>query len=90
MKQYASFRKMQAEEIKSKSQELEVHNKVIGEQKSEKEKLIEENEKERKELEKEKQEQEKIANQIKKDKGNPTVSEPRITEETDKRTTDNI
>lgn len=69
MKQYASFRKMQAEEIKSKSQELEVHNKVIGEQKSEKEKLIEENEKERKELEKEKQEQEKIANQIKKDKG---------------------
>lgn len=69
MKQYASFRKMQAEEIKSKSQELEVHNKVIGEQKSEKEKLIEENEKERKELEKAKQEQEKIANQIKKDKG---------------------
>lgn len=69
MKQYASFRKMQAEEIKSKSQELEVHNKVIGEQKSEKEKLIEENERERKELEKEKQEQEKIANQIKKDKG---------------------
>ena len=69
MKQYASFRKMQAEEIKSKSQELEVHNKVIGEQKSEKEKLIEENEKERKELEKEKQEQEQIANQIKKDKG---------------------
>ena len=69
MKQYASFRKMQAEEIKSKSQELEIHNKAISEQKSEKEKLIEENEKERKELEKEKQEQEKIANQIKKDKG---------------------
>lgn len=69
MKQYASFRKMQAEEIKSKSEELEVHNKVISEQKTEKEKLIAENEKERKELEKEKQEQEKIANQIKKDKG---------------------
>ena len=69
MKQYASFRKMQAEEIKSKSEELEVHNRVISEQKTEKEKLIAENEKERKELEKEKQEQEKIANQIKKDKG---------------------
>ena len=35
MKQYASFRKMQAEEIKSKSEELEVHNRVISEQKTE-------------------------------------------------------
>ena len=69
MKQYASFRKMQADEIKSKNIELETHNKEIGVQKEEKEKLIAENEKERKELEKEKQEQEKIANQIKKDKG---------------------
>lgn len=69
MKQYASFRKMQADEIKSKNLELETHNKEIGVQKEEKEKLIAENEKERKELEKEKQEQEKIANQIKKDKG---------------------
>ncbi|MDI9256149.1 murein hydrolase activator EnvC family protein [Flavobacterium sedimenticola] len=69
MKQYASYRKMQGEEIKGKTKQLEEYNIKIGAQKSEKEKLIAENEKEKKELEKEKQEQEKIANQIKRDKG---------------------
>jgi len=69
MKQYASYRKMQGEEIKGKTKLLEDYNVKIGAQKQEKEKLIAENEKEKQELEKEKQEQEKIANQIKKEKG---------------------
>ncbi|MGL2965359.1 murein hydrolase activator EnvC family protein [Flavobacterium sp. XGLA_31] len=68
MKQYASYRKMQGEEIKGKTKQLEDYNIKIGAQKSDKEKLIAENEKEKQDLEKEKQEQEKIANQIKKDK----------------------
>ncbi|MFN3752838.1 murein hydrolase activator EnvC family protein [Flavobacterium sp.] len=68
MKQYASYRKMQGEEIKGKTNQLVAYNEKIGAQKSEKEKLIAENEKEKQELEKEKQEQEKIANQIKKEK----------------------
>lgn len=68
MKQYASFRKMQGDEIKQKTSELEIYNQKISVQKEEKEKLIAENEKEKQELEKEKQEQEKIAKQIQKDK----------------------
>ncbi|MFN3967351.1 murein hydrolase activator EnvC family protein [Flavobacterium sp.] len=73
MKQYASYRKMQGEEIKGKTTQLEDYNVKIGAQKSEKEKLIAENEKEKQELVKEKQEQEKIANQIKKEKGKITA-----------------
>ena len=73
MKQYASYRKMQGEEIKGKTIQLEDYNVKIGAQKSEKEKLIAENEKEKQELVKEKQEQEKIANQIKKEKGKITA-----------------
>ncbi|MGG7036092.1 MAG: murein hydrolase activator EnvC family protein [Flavobacterium sp.] len=69
MKQYASYRKMQAGEIKSKADQLTNYNTIIGAQKSEKEKLIAENQKEKEDLEKEKQEQEKIASQIKKEKG---------------------
>ena len=69
MKQYASYRKMQGEEIKGKTKQLEDYNVKIGAQKQEKEKLIAENEKEKQELVKEKQEQEKIAKQIQKDKG---------------------
>lgn len=68
MKQYASFRKMQGEEIKVKTNELTIHTATIEKQKGDKEKLIAENEKEKQSLVKEKQEQEKIANQIKKDK----------------------
>jgi len=68
MKQYASYRKMQAEEIVVKAKELEKFNQVIGVQKDEKEKLLVEKEKERATLEVEKQEQERIAQQIKKEK----------------------
>ncbi len=73
MKQYASYRKMQADEIKSKSFQLTGYTNKIVVQKTAKEKLIVENEKEKQELEKEKKEQEKIANQIKKDKGKITA-----------------
>ena len=68
MKQYASYRKTQGEEIQSKSQELENFNQIIGVQKSQKQKLIEENEKERLALEKEKMVQQELARSIKKDK----------------------
>lgn len=68
MKQYASYRKMQGEEIQSKSVELETYNQKIGIQKKEKEKLIEENEKERRELEREKIAQQELQRAIKKDK----------------------
>ena len=73
MKQYASYRKMQADEIKSKSLQLTGFNDKIVVQKTAKEKLIVENEKEKQELVKEKKEQEKIANEIKKDKGKITA-----------------
>lgn len=84
MKQYASYRKMQGEEIKGKAKQLEDYNVKIGAQKSEKEKLIVENEKERQELEKEKAEQEKIAIQIKKEKGKITAEIKKKQQETKK------
>ena len=84
MKQYASYRKMQGEEIKGKTNQLVVYNNKIGAQKSEKEKLIVENEKEKQELVKEKQEQEKIANQIKKEKGKITAEIKKKQQETKK------
>lgn len=68
MKQYANFRKMQGEEIKGKSQELLGYNDKIIVQKTEKQKLIQENQKEKSTLEKEKQVQQEIAKSIKKDK----------------------
>ncbi|MEC4048218.1 peptidoglycan DD-metalloendopeptidase family protein [Flavobacterium sp. SUN046] len=68
MKQYSSYRKMQGEEIKDKTQKLADHNAKLSGQKTEKQKLIVEQEKERKDLEQEKIEQEKIANSLKKDK----------------------
>lgn len=68
MKQYASYRKTQGVEIKSKSEELAVFNGKLVVQKTAKQKLIEENEKERLALQKEKQEQEVLVNSIKKDK----------------------
>lgn len=69
MKQYASYRKMQGHEIEGKTKQLVGFTNKILVQKTEKEKLITENENEKKELVKEKQEQEKIANQIHKEKG---------------------
>lgn len=68
MKQYASYRKTQGEEIQQKSLELEGRTQKIVVQKEEKQKLLVENEKEKLLLEKEKQEQEEIAKTIKKSK----------------------
>jgi septal ring factor EnvC (AmiA/AmiB activator) len=68
MKQYTNYRKMQGEEIKSKSDQLVVYNGKLSIQKTAKQKLIAENEKERLSLLKEKQEQQKLVNSIKKDK----------------------
>ncbi|CAM4047189.1 peptidoglycan DD-metalloendopeptidase family protein [Flavobacterium branchiophilum] len=68
MKQYASFRKIQGEEIVQKSKELNGFNKKLTVQKTVKQKLIKENLDEKLVLEQEKQEQLKLANSIKKDK----------------------
>jgi len=68
MKQYTNYRKMQGDEIKSKSDQLIVYNGKLNVQKTAKQKLIAENEKERLSLLKAKQEQEKLVNSIKKDK----------------------
>jgi septal ring factor EnvC (AmiA/AmiB activator) len=68
MKQYASYRKTQGEEIKQKSYDLLSYNEKIAVQKIEKEKLLKENQQEKQELEKEKSVQQEIAKAIKKDK----------------------
>ena len=82
MKQYASYRKMQADEIKTKSVQLTGFTNKIVVQKTAKEKLIVENEKEKQELEKEKKEQEVIANELKKDKGKITAEIKKKQQET--------
>ena len=68
MKQYTNYRKLQGEEIKSKSNQLVDYNGKLNVQKTAKQKLINENEKERISLLKEKNEQQKLVNSIKKDK----------------------
>jgi septal ring factor EnvC (AmiA/AmiB activator) len=68
MKQYTNYRKMQGEEISSKSNQLLDYNGKLNVQKTAKQKLIAEKEKERLSLEKEKQEQERLVSTIKKDK----------------------
>ena len=68
MKQYTSYRKMQGEEIKSKTNELLGFNEKLNVQKAAKKKLLAENTKEKLSLEKEKKEQLKLVNSIKKDK----------------------
>jgi septal ring factor EnvC (AmiA/AmiB activator) len=68
MKQYTSYRKMQGEAIKSKTDELLGYNNRLNIQKVAKKKLLIENTKEKLSLEKEKREQEKLVNAIKKDK----------------------
>lgn len=68
MKQYTSYRKLQGEEIKSKSSQLVDSNDKLNVQKTAKQKLINENEKERVSLLKEKNEQQRLVNSIKKDK----------------------
>jgi septal ring factor EnvC (AmiA/AmiB activator) len=68
MKQYTNYRKLQGEEIKTKSDQLIVYNGKLDVQKTAKQKLIAENEKERLSLLKAKQEQQKLVDSIKKDK----------------------
>ncbi|PJJ10217.1 septal ring factor EnvC (AmiA/AmiB activator) [Flavobacterium sp. 1] len=68
MKQYTGFRKMQGEEIKSKTSDLLGYNEKLNIQKIAKKKLLAENNKEKQSLEKEKREQLKLVNSIKKDK----------------------
>ncbi|HSN47639.1 MAG TPA: peptidoglycan DD-metalloendopeptidase family protein [Flavobacterium sp.] len=68
MKQYTGYRKMQGEEIKSKTNQLTGFNEQLDVQKTAKKKLIAENEKERLSLLKEKNEQQKLVNSIQKDK----------------------
>lgn len=74
MKQYTNYRKLQGEEIKSKSTQLVTFNGKLNVQKTAKQKLINENEKERISLLKEKSEQLRLVNSIKKDK-NKIVAE---------------
>lgn len=68
MKQYASFRKVQGDEIRAKMAELETRVTTLSGQKKEKEVLLAESEKEKKTLEKDKQEQETLVKSIRKDK----------------------
>ncbi|WP_281238445.1 MULTISPECIES: murein hydrolase activator EnvC family protein [Flavobacterium] len=68
MKQYTSFRKIQGEEIKSKTNELLGYNDRLNIQKIAKKKLLAENTKEKLSLEIEKKKQLKLVNAIKKDK----------------------
>ena len=82
MKQYASYRKTQGQEIQQKSEELLVFNDKIGVQKQEKEKLLQEKQKEKNELEKEKQVQQEIAKAIKKDKKQITAEIKKKQQET--------
>ncbi|OOG70182.1 murein hydrolase activator EnvC [Flavobacterium sp. A45] len=68
MKQYTNYRRLQGQEIKSKTNVLYTFNAKLDVQKSEKEQLIAENDKERLSLEKEKLEQVKLVESLKKDK----------------------
>jgi septal ring factor EnvC (AmiA/AmiB activator) len=68
MKQYTNYRKIQGQEIQSKTNVLYTFNAKLDVQKSAKEHLITENEKERLSLEKEKTEQQKLVESLKKDK----------------------
>jgi septal ring factor EnvC (AmiA/AmiB activator) len=68
MKQYASYRRAQGEEIRAKTQQLDTYTKKITVQKTAKEKLLAENQKEKEQLESEKAEQEKLVQDIRKNK----------------------
>ncbi|WP_227871670.1 murein hydrolase activator EnvC family protein [Flavobacterium kingsejongi] len=67
MKQYANYRKTQGDEIKVKTEKLEVKNKELTLQKIEKNKIVKETEKEKINLEKDKKDQEVLMASIKKD-----------------------
>jgi len=68
MKHYASFRKIQGEEINTKMTQLNALNDKLTLQKQEKKKLLAESEKEKKVLKKDRAEQEKLVKSIQKDK----------------------
>jgi len=68
MKQYASFRKIQGDEITAKMAELDKTIKALEGQKKEKVQLVAESQKEKKTLEEDKQEQQKLVKTIQKDK----------------------
>lgn len=68
MKQYASFRKIQGDEIRAKVKRLDSLDLRLNSQKKVKQKLLVESEQEKQSLEQEKQEQEKLVKQIQKDK----------------------
>src|SRR5690606_26084741 len=68
MKQYANYRRNQGKEIQAKADQLAVFNQKLQVQKSEKQKLLAENEKERLALVKEKEEHETLMKSIRKDK----------------------
>ena len=92
MKQYSSFRKLQGEEIKVKTIELERYNNKLSTQKQEKVKLIVESEKEKQVLEKDKKEQQKlltVMSQLDKDK-TMSILDELIDKMKDKKLSDNI
>ena len=68
MKQYTNYRRIQGQEIQSKTMYIYTFNAKLDVQKSAKEQLITENDKERLSLEKEKLEQQKLVDSLKKDK----------------------
>jgi len=68
MKQYASFRKVQGEEIRSKMTEVQNLITKLESQKKEKEQLLAESEKQKESLLDDKREQEKLIKDIRKDK----------------------
>jgi septal ring factor EnvC (AmiA/AmiB activator) len=82
MKQYTSYRKAQGDEIVEKARQLMTFNNKLNVQKTEKQKLIEENRKERQLLEKQRQEQEKLVNTILKDKKKITAEIKKKQQET--------
>jgi len=68
MKQYASFRKIQGDEIRGKMAELDTIQQKLVVQKKDKVKLLKESETEKKNLEQDRVEQEKLVKSIRKDK----------------------
>lgn len=68
MKQYASYRKMQGDEIVEKQEKLNIAKTRLEKNKVEKEKVLVENQKEKELLEEQKKEQEKLAKEVQKNK----------------------
>ncbi|MGX7667806.1 murein hydrolase activator EnvC family protein [Flavobacterium pedocola] len=82
MKQYASFRKMQGDEIKIKTGQLQVASNKLEVKKKEKEKVLVESEKEKKELEQDRAEQQRLAKAVQKDKKKYTAEIKKMQAET--------